>query len=603
VRLLPDPRLLPAFLTLFAYPAIDRWHPVFAFLLILALLALALWLCLPKRGKGTEKRSTRTEWIAAGALAAILVLGPLALAALVERWWVEIGTLSGWSFRLGLYGLLAAVIVLGLLVALRPADNPVGVFLSGAGIGAILAISAFLGQIPGWWLVDLPARALGLDSVPGVLAGVGTAALLAGLAFLLTVPLERDNAVRLLASWPEPAAAGIALLLPFIFAIAAVSDRRGVEPGAETGFAHGTMPAVAPSAQSPAELARSYRPVFLIDRNERWPLDSVDAYVQDATISKLAHGTDPPVPEHPGVENLPRSCGPPEADNQGPEPICYVLTDGCPDVRKSCDNGRGPWPRGTLREGAVYARVVTRGSPPTDGSPDVFGEPVPYDGLQTLIQYWLFYRNDLWRADTGFGRLVQSHEADWELVMVGLSDREPLFVAYSAHCGGQVQPWARVQTDRGARPVVWVARGSHANYPSSQPRTPDFTSCKKASPQLKLLLGGLAFAANVRETLPDTFVRQEPDVMMVDARTRAFSVPARWAPKDATLMTNLFHDAALPPPSRTKASEPSGPETPTCKAMWRDPLPILACSPYWGESGRCNETLRNRWAEPERGCI
>ena len=87
----------------------------------------------------------------------------------------------------------------------------------------------------------------------------------------------------------------------------------------------------------------------------------------------------------------------------------------------------------------------------------------------TVIQYWLFYYFNDWR---------NFHEGDWELVQLnfpGLTAREllekenvPVMAAYSQHQFGQKMAWADMQaksllTD-GTHPIVYVARGSHANY-------------------------------------------------------------------------------------------------------------------------------------------
>jgi hypothetical protein len=272
------------------------------------------------------------------------------------------------------------------------------------------------------------------------------------------------------------------------------------------------------------------------------------------------------------------------------------MTAGCPDVKDTCDHGRDrPRTQADVPAGTVYARVVQAGK---EGAPEVFGGTIPYSGLRTVIQYWIFYRDDLWRASTAVGRVEQYHEADWEYVMVGLGADKPMFVAYSAHSGGEITPWEQVRTSGAGdtvRPVVWVARGSHANYPGPDPRAPDFTSCPRAKRSVKFLFTQLAFAANVREVLPDALVHQDPAVVPVDAHYPAFSVPARWATQDATKIEGRSH-----PPRRAPRTEPAGPETPTCKGDWRDPLAILACSPYWeGEKGTCDGDVSDRYKRLE----
>jgi hypothetical protein len=78
------------------------------------------------------------------------------------------------------------------------------------------------------------------------------------------------------------------------------------------------------------------------------------------------------------------------------------------------------------------------------------------------LQYWLFYYyNDFkifpWLSGG-------KHEGDWELVQIELADDErPVRAVFSQHREAEVQPWAKVRT-QGPRPLVYVARGSHANY-------------------------------------------------------------------------------------------------------------------------------------------
>ena len=62
------------------------------------------------------------------------------------------------------------------------------------------------------------------------------------------------------------------------------------------------------------------------------------------------------------------------------------------------------------------------------------------------------------------GELWQVHEGDWEAVSVLLDLRgRPLVAGYSQHDEGQRREWSRV-SKVGARPRVFVALGSHANY-------------------------------------------------------------------------------------------------------------------------------------------
>ena len=95
-----------------------------------------------------------------------------------------------------------------------------------------------------------------------------------------------------------------------------------------------------------------------------------------------------------------------------------------------------------------------------DPSPVVYWHAahVAHGGL--AIQYWFLYLfND-------FG--ANKHESDWEHVTVYLdAKRVPLAVFYSAHEGGNAKYWDSLTEGLnriGEQPVVYAARGSHANY-------------------------------------------------------------------------------------------------------------------------------------------
>ena len=94
----------------------------------------------------------------------------------------------------------------------------------------------------------------------------------------------------------------------------------------------------------------------------------------------------------------------------------------------------------------VYARVVSR----------------PAGNANSFIQYWiLYYANDF---------PEEFHEGDWELVQIDLDgDLNPSKVHYSQHGNGQYRNWngpgnvEKTESDPD-KPVVYVAKGSHANY-------------------------------------------------------------------------------------------------------------------------------------------
>jgi hypothetical protein len=87
-----------------------------------------------------------------------------------------------------------------------------------------------------------------------------------------------------------------------------------------------------------------------------------------------------------------------------------------------------------------------------------------------VLQFWLFYPFNDWRSGF-FG--ANDHEADWEKVMVYLSESEsgglrPEWVAYAAHnyTGDNLRRrWDDPEVEKvGEHPVIYVGAGSHASY-------------------------------------------------------------------------------------------------------------------------------------------
>jgi hypothetical protein len=80
------------------------------------------------------------------------------------------------------------------------------------------------------------------------------------------------------------------------------------------------------------------------------------------------------------------------------------------------------------------------------------------------LQYWIWYPFNDYSASVPPGEVWQVHEGDWESVSVILDlEGRPLFVGLSKHCDGTRRDWSDARR-RGARPIAYVALGSHANY-------------------------------------------------------------------------------------------------------------------------------------------
>jgi hypothetical protein len=120
------------------------------------------------------------------------------------------------------------------------------------------------------------------------------------------------------------------------------------------------------------------------------------------------------------------------------------------------------------------------------------GAPIHYqldEGPPLRVPYHVFYAyND--------GPSVQNHDGDWERVTVEFREAaqgggrryEPASVHFSAHHGGSSVSWEDARKDENGRLLVFVAKGSHANYPvpGNEPTiydaNPDFNSLHLRTP-------------------------------------------------------------------------------------------------------------------------
>ncbi len=116
------------------------------------------------------------------------------------------------------------------------------------------------------------------------------------------------------------------------------------------------------------------------------------------------------------------------------------------------DNGSSAYTNYSAHQ-AYYQAVL---SPQAGGPPITAYAHVVREGPHTTIQYWLLYFYNDW---------FNKHEGDWEMVQVMLdANGEPEWVVLSQHHGGTRRTWATAPVEEGTHPVVYVARGSHANY-------------------------------------------------------------------------------------------------------------------------------------------
>lgn len=226
----------------------------------------------------------------------------------------------------------------------------------------------------------------------------------------------------------------------------------------------------------------------------------------------------------------------------------------------------GPW------------RLDVRGCSPQVGLPslDCYATAMPASASErvvygavhrrpgrTILQYWLFYPYNLYspsvpqRPD-----LWQAHEGDWEMVSVVLgADARPLYAAASRHCNGVRRDWGRVER-RGARPVVYVALGSHANGFAAGTRVVD----RACWPQEALAI----YKAY------DVVLR---DFAAVGRTVRPRVVPVTAAAPPWMAFTGTWGETqyvGFPTATLAYGTGPTGPAT---KTAWREPLSIARWGP------------------------
>jgi hypothetical protein len=90
----------------------------------------------------------------------------------------------------------------------------------------------------------------------------------------------------------------------------------------------------------------------------------------------------------------------------------------------------------------------------------VYAHAVEANG-RLWLQYWLWYFYNDYQLSFALG----THEGDWEMVQYRMDDDagHPDIAVHAQHRYGELRDWDAVEK-LGDRPVVYVARGSHASY-------------------------------------------------------------------------------------------------------------------------------------------
>ena len=451
--------------------------------------------------------------------------------------------------------------------------------------------------------------AMGLVGVPFVMAAVLLAALpISGIAAwrFLRTRLSR-----------RPVAAGLAVLggigasavvLVFL-SLAGLVERDLAASGLfirQQGLQPAPGPFVDPLASDVQRVAEAYQPFLVHTSSERWHPSSAAQYLREANFY---HGT-LKLPERRKKRLADVTCSLKPEESHKPEEAHCVLSISCPNPDLACADD----PEGIAR--VVYARVVDDPLAAEGLSPD--DVEAPLSELRRLIQYWVFYRYDDWRAWLGNG-LRQWHEGDWEWVTVGVSDREPLFVAYSAHCGGRWREWNKVGALDGGRTsagelvagnplttghhaLVFVAEGSHAMYPDPRDVAPNWKSCKDNIPAAldAPVWGPTHSVAALERVVRDMAALEDlrsPRVVLADQIPQQFlSFKGYWSGGDH--LRWLWHGgncryahAGAPNGSRAVCTRTAS--SPGTKGVWRRPIEGIFCSPYFHPRDKCPRLLRD----------
>jgi hypothetical protein len=306
--------------------------------------------------------------------------------------------------------------------------------------------------------------------------------------------------------------------------------------------------AVAGAAQAttPSRLLAKYQPVTYFTGDEAFRPTPVDGFVGDATLERFNPGTgtfmliDP----DPQLDALPSS-GAGWRLNQQP---CSPAT-------------------GLAGQACYAASWAAHGEPST-----VYGRVVRTGG-RTVLQYWYFYYDDFYSYTSPASDFIwQAHEGDWEVVNVVLSNaEEPRYVGYSQHCLGERRSWEDAPRWRGHHPIVYVARGSHANYPESGTHTWN-TACLPPEVVAFFTAAGLAlpadFTGDGASAGPAAFGSDETGVVRVSGDDPAWiDFPGTWGE------LQFLHADPLSPPTQVSGQSPVGPRQ---HAVWTDPLGTLA---------------------------
>jgi hypothetical protein len=183
-------------------------------------------------------------------------------------------------------------------------------------------------------------------------------------------------------------------------------------------------------AASAVQLAKKYAPVLRLASRERYRPLRLEDYLTRTVLRSGSppHGTI--AQTKPTLFSLPVTSSPTYLDIRGAEPNSHVSE--YPVIEHQLRLARS--------RPTVYFHLAYKP-----------------DQARVAIEYWFLYL---------YNDFYDRHEADWEGVTAVLENGAPLGAAYSQHQGRKWIAWSDLRKIA-THPIVYVARGSHADYPKS----------------------------------------------------------------------------------------------------------------------------------------
>lgn len=177
-------------------------------------------------------------------------------------------------------------------------------------------------------------------------------------------------------------------------------------------------------------LARLYAPIFRLSSSEAYRPLRIEDYLGTTSLRSGSPPRGTLKEQLPTAFTLPLAAAKTYLDVRGAEPVRGSTA--YPEIERRVEEA--------TRRATVYWHV--RREPSSD---------------RVAIEFWLLYL---------YNAFYDRHEADWEGVTVVLQHGAPIAISFSQHQSRRWVAWS-AQTKLATHPVVFVARGSHANYPRS----------------------------------------------------------------------------------------------------------------------------------------